>query len=231
MGRKFCRKCRRFIPEPSHRSISTYAAYCRNICSLCGGELKKVSDRESLPVPTSDTDGDGRTKQMQEDAEREAFFRSRKTRLMEAAARPLHRRLAELSIEHADQDCIDLSDLDIMTGREFEEFIACLFDDFGANVIVTKTSGDQGGDIVVERDSERLVIQTKRSRFPISNSAVQEVVAAMPVYGCTRSVVVTNSTFTKSAQILASANNVWLLDRSQLEVVLRSNTTPTIDGA
>lgn len=51
---------------------------------------------------------------------------------------------------------------------------------------------------------------------------VQEAVAAKGYYGCQAAMVVTNSTFTEQAKVLAQANDVMLWDRTQLVAAVLS---------
>jgi hypothetical protein len=77
-------------------------------------------------------------------------------------------------------------------------------------------TGDQGGDIVVTKGFRTIVIQAKRSKSPVGNKAVQQVVAAKAMYGATETWVVTDSTFTGAARTLAAKNHVALIDGSRL---------------
>lgn len=114
-------------------------------------------------------------------------------------------------------DEITISDIDTMSGLDFEHFIGNLFSAMGYKVEITKASGDQGGDLIIEKFGERTIIQAKRYSGAVTNSAIQEVVAAKAHYNCIKSLVITNSYFTKSAMELANSNNVELWDREKLE--------------
>ena len=98
-----------------------------------------------------------------------------------------------------------------MTGLEFEKHCAKILKKSGYhNVQVTKSSGDYGVDVLASKRGHKYAIQCKYYKDTVGNSAVQEVVAGMRYYDCDRSIVMTNSTFTKSAKQLAAANNVEL---------------------
>lgn len=111
---------------------------------------------------------------------------------------------------------ITMTDVDLMSGVEFEIFIADLFKKMGYKATITKASGDQGVDIIAERDGVKIAIQAKRYAGAVSNSAVQEAVAGKKYYSCDKTLVVTNSIFTSSAIDLAKANDVLLWDRAVL---------------
>ena len=77
-----------------------------------------------------------------------------------------------------------------------------------------RTAGDGadfGVDVVVTEDGDKVAVQCKNYTRPVGVSAVQEVIAGMRVYGCTRGWVAATSAFTRQAQILAKANDVQLL--------------------
>lgn len=112
---------------------------------------------------------------------------------------------------------VDIEGIDEMNGDEFEQAVCRLFCKMGYSAYVTKQSGDQGVDVVAERGSVRIGIQAKRYGYPVGNSAVQETIAGRAFYGCTSSMVITNSTFTKSAIELARVNSVVLWDRAALQ--------------
>jgi len=111
----------------------------------------------------------------------------------------------------------DFNDIDVMTGTEFEQFVADLFSKMGYLSVVTKTSGDQGIDVIAEKNGKRFGIQSKCYGSKVNNSAVQEVVAGLSYYNCDKGIVVTNSYFTRSAIELAEKNNVILWDRDMLK--------------
>lgn len=115
------------------------------------------------------------------------------------------------------------TDFDRMDGIEFEQFCADLLrkNDF-QNVQTTKDTGDQGIDIVAQKDGIQYGIQCKCYTSDIGNKAVQEAFAGKTYYGCHVAVVLTNRYFTKSAKELAAANKVILWDRSKLESLIAS---------
>lgn len=116
---------------------------------------------------------------------------------------------------------LTIDNIDEMTGIEFEHFLCRLFSNDGYKATVTKASNDQGADLILERSGERIVVQAKRYFGAVSNTAIQEVVAAKAIYKCINAMVVTNSYFTKSAIILALSNKVTLYDREKLKEKLK----------
>ncbi|KZN30050.1 hypothetical protein N480_03650 [Pseudoalteromonas luteoviolacea S2607] len=111
---------------------------------------------------------------------------------------------------------VTVHSLDAMNGFEFEEFLAKLFIALGYDVTETKKTGDQGADLFVEKFGRKVVIQAKNYSGNVGNSAVQQALSAKTFYNCDDAMVVTNSYFTHSANELASASAIKLVDRSEL---------------
>lgn len=111
---------------------------------------------------------------------------------------------------------ISIEDIDIMSGYDFEVFISYLFTKMGYTAYCTKKSGDQGVDVIAEKNGIKYGIQAKCYGGTVGNTAIQEVVTGMAYYSCDKAMVVTNSIFTKAAIDLAASNNVILWDRNIL---------------
>ncbi|MET3508296.1 restriction endonuclease [Halalkalibacter oceani] len=110
-----------------------------------------------------------------------------------------------------------LSDIDKMSGIEFESYIRKLLIKCGyEDVELTSASGDEGVDIIAKFKGDKIALQCKRYTGKISNSAVQQVFSGMHFYGCDKAVVITNSHFTENAKVLAKKLNVHLIDRIKL---------------
>ena len=82
---------------------------------------------------------------------------------------------------------------------------------------VTQSSGDQGIDVIAQKNGSKLGIQAKCYSGSVGNSAIQEAVAGLGYYNLDKAIVVTNSYFTDSAIKLAEANGVVLWDRNILK--------------
>lgn len=124
-------------------------------------------------------------------------------------------------------------DLAEMSGHEFEHFCADILKNNGfVDVSVTPASGDQGVDILAEKEGLQYAIQCKKYSTPLGNKAVQEVIAGREYYGCDIGVVLTNATFTQSAIKLASATNILLWDEHELlELISKSEKVNDISYA
>lgn len=116
-----------------------------------------------------------------------------------------------------------VKDYDSMDGHAFEHFCADILSKNGyENVEVTRGSGDQGIDILAEKEGIKYGIQCKCYASDIGNKAVQEAFAGKTYYNCHVAAVLTNRHFTKSAKELSEANKVLLWDREKLEEFIQN---------
>ena len=110
------------------------------------------------------------------------------------------------------------TDIDAMTGFEFEDFIVDLFIKLGYVVEKRKRTREQGLDLLLFKHGVRIVVQVKRQRRPVGNKSIQQALGALVYYKGQQAIVVTNSTFTTPAkQLAARCLNVELWDRHVLE--------------
>lgn len=120
----------------------------------------------------------------------------------------------EIDRQHNDS----LFDVEHMDGWQFENFCADVLKKNGyENVEVTKGSGDQGVDVLAERDGIKYAIQCKHYSQPVGNKAVQEIFAGKQFYHCHIGIVMTNNYFTQSAKELAKENGIILWDKDYLD--------------
>jgi hypothetical protein len=130
----------------------------------------------------------------------------------------------EVSLSHSSRAprYMDLSDLELLSGHEFEYILAEILCQVEGDATVTEGSGDQGVDVVWFRDDEVVGIQAKayQSSNRVSNSAVQEIYTGSRVrkseYSIDVPAVVTTSHYTAGAREAAKNPEVRLYDRSDL---------------
>ena len=115
---------------------------------------------------------------------------------------------------------LNSTDFSKLSGYDFEHFLADLFKKMGYTVDVTPKSRDQGADIIIRHNNDITAVQVKNYTQSVSNSAIQEVVAAKKYYQANKAMVVTSSFFTPSAIDLAYANDVILWDGDKLKQIL-----------
>lgn len=119
---------------------------------------------------------------------------------------------------------VRITNIDSLSGVEFETFIANYFKYLGFKTTTTPTTGDNGVDIIAKRSGFSLGIQAKLYyKHNISNSAIQEVFSGKSYYKCDYAMVVTNWTFSKPAQKLAKELKVAIIDREMLSKLLTTS--------
>lgn len=106
--------------------------------------------------------------------------------------------------------------VDKMNGEEFEHFLLAHFSKMGYKGAVTKSTGDYGADLVLNKGQEKIIVQAKRWKEKVGIKAIQEALGAMSYYKADKGMVVTNNFFTKSAYELAQSSNIELWDRKKL---------------
>lgn len=107
---------------------------------------------------------------------------------------------------------------DKMNGYEFEEYAARYLKRNGySKITVTKASRDFGVDLIAKKHRTTYAVQCKLYQGKVGNSAVQEAVAGKSYYDCDEAMVITNSVFYPGAIALARANDVTLIDGTQLK--------------
>lgn len=109
-----------------------------------------------------------------------------------------------------------------LDGPEFEAYVALVLEDNGfKHVQLTKGSGDQGVDILAERNGKTYAIQCKNYEGAVGNFAVQEAYTGAQFYGCDAAAVICPGEFTRGAKELANATGVLLWDGKKLSHMMR----------
>lgn len=111
---------------------------------------------------------------------------------------------------------LNMIDVDAMTGEDFEKYLAEILKDRGYSKVQLTEKYDLGVDIIAEKDGVRWGIQAKRYKNLVLAAAVRQVVTALKGYDCQRSMVITNSTYSRPARELAASNNCVLVGKDQL---------------
>jgi HJR/Mrr/RecB family endonuclease len=111
---------------------------------------------------------------------------------------------SELTISH-------FSDLN-KEGSDLEHLIVRLYGAMGYSSKRVGGPGDQGADVIANKNGDSVLVQAKSYNNPVDNKAVQEAYTGQKFHNCNRSVVITTSTFTDGARDLAKANGVELID-------------------
>lgn len=112
-----------------------------------------------------------------------------------------------------------LRKVDVMSGPQFEDYVAAKFRAAGYRVSATRSTGDFGVDLIVRKGNARIAVQCKRHGNPVGVAAVQQVVAGAAIHRCTSTMVVSNQEFTPAAITLARSHNCKLVGRSRLQTL------------
>lgn len=121
---------------------------------------------------------------------------------------------------------MDINDLELVSGYEFEHILATILRRVEGDATVTDATGDQGLDVVWFRETQTVGIQAKayQKGNPVSNNAVQEIYTGSAVKGAEyeidTSAVVTTSRYTQGAKEAADNADVILYGRSDLQTWL-----------
>lgn len=113
-------------------------------------------------------------------------------------------------------------DVSLLDPNEYEYFCADLLEKIGWDARVTQASGDQGIDVLAEKDGFIWALQCKKYSSPVGNKAVQEAYSGGAFYEANASAVVSPVEYTASAKELANSLGVRLLhheDLSNLTVI------------
>ena len=99
-----------------------------------------------------------------------------------------------------------------MDGHQYEHRCAQYLGENGfTDITVTQGSGDQGIDVIAYKSGVKYGIQCKYYEGTVGNKAVQEAFAGAQFYDCAKAMVITNSSYTKSATELAQKLDVVLM--------------------
>ncbi len=107
-------------------------------------------------------------------------------------------------------------EIDLMTGKEFEQYISLCCRKIGYLTELTPDSQDYGADIILYKNNIKTIVQTKRWKNKVGVRAIQETIAAKQYYKAERGMVITNSFFTKNAINLAESDKIVTWDRDKL---------------
>ncbi len=117
----------------------------------------------------------------------------------------------------------DVSDL---KGLAFEEYLRQLFEALGYRVVKTPSSGDYGGDLLVEKDGRRIAVQAKQYSSSVGFDAVKEAHFAKTFYDAHEAWVICTGSFTKQAKQAAEKTGVRLIEGNELTALIMEADCP-----
>ena len=98
-----------------------------------------------------------------------------------------------------------------LSGREFEFELAKLYRSKGYNAIVTKSSGDGGVDIVLEKDDEKILVQCKAHKKAVGPSTIRDLYGAMNSFKVNKGILASLNGFTSGVYKFAKGKNIQLI--------------------
>jgi HJR/Mrr/RecB family endonuclease len=111
---------------------------------------------------------------------------------------------------------VEMTDVDEMSGRDFEIYVARLLKNEGFKTKHLGGPRDFGADILAQREGVKYAVQVKRSSSNISRRAVSDAVAAKSHFKCKKALVVTNSFLSAPAKNFAKSTDCDVIDRYKL---------------
>ncbi len=112
------------------------------------------------------------------------------------------------------------------TPADYEAICAERLRHSGWTARLTGGAGDQGADVIAEKDGRRLVLQCKLYTKSVNNKAVQEASAARQHERAHLAAVVTPAGYTASARSLAGTTGVLLLHHDDLMTAFAEDDQP-----
>lgn len=103
-----------------------------------------------------------------------------------------------------------------MTGVEFEEFVALLFQRQDYRVEYTKTTGDHGVDLLLRKNNKLTAAQCKRWEGTVGEPIVRDFYGSMISCGADMGIIVTTAYFTPQAVAFAANKPITLMDLDSL---------------
>lgn len=124
-----------------------------------------------------------------------------------------------------------IGDVDVMSDHEFERHLVTVFRRDGFAVRRVGKGGD-GAETILKTDDVTTVVLAKQRASPLDTDVIQEAAAARARYGTDKALVVTNSVFTSEAADLAVHEQVALMGREELTVLMAGQAgTPPPGGS
>jgi hypothetical protein len=104
-----------------------------------------------------------------------------------------------------------------MSGPEFERYMASVFEALGYKATVLGGAGDQGVDLLLQKENELIAVQCKNYRQTVGNTPIQEIYAGAKHHTAHHAWVIAPAGFTKWAVELARSTGVELYARAHIE--------------
>ncbi len=113
-------------------------------------------------------------------------------------------------------------DFSLLSGTEFENLLVRLYETMEYIVEHPGGTGDQGADLILTKNGQRILIQAKcyNNERGVGNDSVQQALAAKNYYNCDKAIVIGIPYFTIEARQLAKTAEIELIDKKELQGLL-----------
>lgn len=131
------------------------------------------------------------------------------------------------SKDQYEESPVDVINIESMSGEQFEQLIAKLLSKMGMDVYSTKTTGDGGIDFIALSNQAlfggKYIIQCKRWSSPVGEPVLRDLFGVVVSERANKGILITNSSFTKSAISFAYDKTLELIDGQKLLELLEMN--------
>lgn len=103
-----------------------------------------------------------------------------------------------------------------LSGHEFEDEVAALYRRQGYNAKVSKQGGDGGVDIVLEKNGERIAVQCKAHKNPVSPAVIRDLYGTMISKNYHKGLLVSLNGFTSGTKSFAAGKPIQLIELKDL---------------
>jgi HJR/Mrr/RecB family endonuclease len=117
-----------------------------------------------------------------------------------------------------------LQDAHGLSPQEFEGLVKTLFESMGYIVETTRTTRDEGIDLVLRKSNKLELVQCKRYQGNVGVIVVREFFGVMIDKNVTKGYIVTTGHFTMSARQFARGKGIHLIDGPELAEMLGNRT-------
>ena len=113
-----------------------------------------------------------------------------------------------------------------LSGLEFEKELGILCERRGYKVSFTPVSGDEGVDLILQKDGKKTVVQCKGHKSPAGPAVVRELYGTMFHFDADKAILACTGGFTKGAKNFASGKPIILvaaLDLARMSEIIEGN--------
>ncbi|NEU30026.1 restriction endonuclease [bacterium LRH843] len=124
------------------------------------------------------------------------------------------------------QTITGIIDVDEMTDKEFQLFLLQLFQQQGYTINHPKSNSTDANRLFLKTNGIETVVYVIREGLAINEQTIHKALQVKKNHGQEKAIIITNSTFTKEAQLAANANKINLIDRESLDAMIDAYVRP-----